>query len=241
MQISTIQPELIVPPKRLGGLLAQARLASGHSLEEAATALGNGWTPMSLLEAETGRRPLSDSQLKDLTGFYRIPTTSLIPDRSRLVVDISEGTLAMGGQTVRFEQSGVQRREVLGRYLSMIYAMRNIDPGRPVPLRLPDLEILESVFATHRRQIEDELRELMTDPTGSVGHRTKRLRGRLFVPLAGVVVAATTVGTLLLVSGDSSASGGPVDSGDAVDVEIGDAVVQERLPDGSPGPVLPRS
>lgn len=241
MQISTIQPELLVPPKRLGNLLARARLAGGYSLDEATMSLGGDWTPIGLLEVETGRRPLTDAEVKELTGFYEIPTATLIPERSRLVIDISEGTLEVGGETVRLEPSEVQRRDVLARYLSMVYSMRDITPGHPVPLRLPDLLVLEGVFSTHRREIEDELRELMEDRTGSVGYRARRLRGRLLVPVAGIVVAATAVGTLLLVSGnESGASEGPTHSGDAVEVEIGDAVVQERLPDGTPGPVETR-
>ncbi len=244
MQISTVQPELLVPPKRLGNMLAQTRLANGYSLEEAARSLGGEWTPMGLLEAETGRRPLTDVEVKELTDFYDIPTATLIPERSRLVLDLEEGLLAVGGESVRLEPSAVQRRDVLARYLSMVYAMRDVTPGQPVPLRLPDLLVLEGVFSTHRRQIEDELRELMVDRTGSVGYRARRLRGRLMVPIAGVVVAATTLGTLLMVSGPSGATESQdpsADLPDASEVEIGEAVVQERLPDGTPGPVVPRT
>jgi len=245
MEISTVQPELLVPPKRLGNLLAQARLTGGYSLEEASLSLGGEWNPMGLLEVETGRRPLTDAEVKELTDFYDIPTSTLIPERSRLVVDLDEGMLSVGGEQVRIEPSAVQRRDVLARYLSMVYAMRDVTPGRPVPLRLPDLVVLESVFATHRREIEDELRELMVDRTGSVGYRARRLRGRLMVPIAGVVVAATTVGTLLMVSGAGAAEAEPEPSEapdtTGAEVEIGHAVVQERLPDGTPGPVVPRS
>jgi transcriptional regulator with XRE-family HTH domain len=233
--------ELLVPPRRLGNLLAQARLAGGYSLEEAAAVLGGSWNALNLLEAETGRRHLSDDEVLQITEVYEIPTSTLIPARSRLVVDITEGTLSVGGETVRFEASAPERRDVLSRYLSMVYAMRHVRPGQEVPLRDPDLEVLEGVFSRPRAQIEEELHLLMTDPTGSVGYRTNRLRGRILVPVVGVVVAATAIGTLLLVTNDSGASAGPVKSGDAVEVEIGDAVVQERLADGTPGPVLPRS
>ena len=64
------------------------------------------------------------------------------------------------------------------------------------------------------------------------------------VPIAGVVVAATTLGTLLMVSGPSGATESQdpsADLPDASEVEIGEAVVQERLPDGTPGPVVPRT
>lgn len=240
MQISTIQPELLVPPRRLGGLLAKARVSNGLSLEEAATELGQDWTAVGLLEAETGRRILVDPEVKQLTSFYRIPTSSLIPERSRLVVDVTEGTLAVGGETATVEQSEAMRRDVLAKYLSMVYSMRDISPGNQIPLRLPDLQVLESAFATHRREIEDELRSMMVDSTGSVSYRARSLRGRLLVPAIGVLVAVTTVGTLLLVSNDSGASPAGSGAGDDVEVEIDTAVVQERLPDGTPGPVVTR-
>jgi hypothetical protein len=77
----------------------------------------------------------------------------------------------------------------------------------------------------------------------------------VLIPALGVVVAITAVGMLLLVSEESgaadavqlgsqpvshSAVGTGSTAGSDIPVEIGDAVVQERLPDGSPGEVLTR-
>ena len=257
MQTRDLPAELLLPPKRLGTLLAEARLDGGFSLTEAADALGATWSPLTLLEVETGRRPVMDPDVKALTELYGIETTTLIPERSHLVVDLTEGTFAAGDRTIRFEGEKVERREVLAQYLAMVYAMRDVSPGTAVPLREPDLEILEGVLGAPKRNIEAELRAMMLVPDGPVAHRLGRLRGRLLIPVIGVVVAVTAVGTLLLVSGDSDASvvtttgdtetvdtpagAEPgVDAPAATDVEIGDAVVQERLPDGSPGPVTTR-
>ena len=257
MQTRDLPAELLLPPKRLGALLAEARVDGGYSLTEAADALGETWSPLTLLEVETGRRPVMDPEVKALTELYGIPTTTLIPERSHLVVDLTEGTLAAGDRTVRFESSTVERREVLAQYLAMIYSMRDVGPGRVVPLREPDLEILEGVLEVPRRNIESELRSLMMSPDGPVAHRMGRLRGRVLIPIIGVVVAVTAAGTLLLVSGDSDASqvtttgdteavepsagaGQDADVPVSPEVEIGDAVVQERLPDGTPGPVVTR-
>ncbi len=265
MQTRDLPAELLLPPKRLGALLAEARVEGGYSLTEAADALGDNWSPLTLLEVETGRRPVMDPDVTALTELYGIPTTTLIPERSHLVVDLTEGTLAAGDRTVRFESNVVERQEVLAQYLAMVYAMRDLRPGTAVPLREPDLEVLEGVLGTPRRNIEAELRSLMLVPDGPVASRMGRLRGRVLIPIIGVVVAVTAAGTLLLVSGDSDATvvdttdrtetpasddGGTVDDGTGTDdgsgapaadeVEIGDAVVQERLPDGSPGPVQTR-
>lgn len=260
MQTRATQTELLVPPRRLGQLLATARVQSGYSLEEATNALGPNWNALALLEVETGHRPVLDRDLAVLTALYGIPTTNLIPARSHLVLDLDEGRLEVGDRTTTLEGASVERRDVLARYLSMVYAMRDVNPGQTVPLRLPDLEILSGVLGAPRRQVEDELHQLMVRNPDVVAGRTSRLKGRLLVPVLGVLVAVTAVGTLLLVndgdSADVTTTGGAatvatvdvgatpetsVDTstpaGAEVPTEIGDAVVQERLPDGSPGPV----
>jgi transcriptional regulator with XRE-family HTH domain len=253
MQTRATQTELLVPPRRLGQLLATARVQSGYSLEEATDALGSSWSPLALLEVETGHRPVVDRDLALLTTLYGIPTTNLIPARSHLLLDLDEGRLEVGDRTATLEGDSLERRDVLARYLSMVYAMRDVNPGQTVPLRLPDLEILSGVLGAPRRQVEDELHELMVRNPDLVSARTRRLKGRLLVPVLGVLVAVTAVGTLLLVNdsdaADVSSTGGapattvvesPTAPAGEVPTEIGDAVVQERLPDGSPGPVETR-
>lgn len=258
MQTRATPTELLVPPRRLGQLLATARVQSGYSLDEASSAMGQHWTSLALLEIETGHRPVLDQDLASLTKLYGIPTSNLIPARSHLVVDLDEGLLEVGYETARLDGEHLERRDVLTRYLSMVYVMRDVKPGQPVPLRLPDLEILSGVLGAPRRQVEDELHSLMLDQGEVVSRRTSRLKGRLLIPVLGVVVAVTAVGTLLLVTDDSDANVATtpgdapavvVDPGTAttatdgatsVPTEIGDAVVQERQADGTPGAVTPR-
>ena len=258
MQTRDIPTELLVPPRRLGQLLSSARVQGGFSLDEAALAMGPNWSSLALLEIETGHRPVLEEDLATLTKLYRIPTTTLIPTRSHLMLDLDEGVLEVGHQRARLDGEVVERRDVLTRYLSMVYAMRGARPGQAVPLRLPDLEVLSGVLGAPRRQLEDELRSMMVKNSDVLGQRTRGLKGRLLIPVIGVVVAVTAVGTLLLVSNDSDAvtsSGGAtpttivadpgtatttVDGTAGATTDIGDAAVQERLPDGSPGPVTTR-
>lgn len=240
MQTSDLPSELLLPPKRLGSLLAGARVANGFSLEDAAGELGESWSTLDLLEVETGRRPVLDPDIAALTELYGIPTTDLIPERSHLVIDLTEGTMAVGDDAVTFGSDRVERREVLGQYLAMVYSMRDMRPGTALALRTPDLEILEGALRVERKDLEAELRRMMVDQRELIEPKVRGLRGRVLIPAIGVIVAATAAGMLLLVA-DSDASqpeGGatPV----SVETEIGDAVVQERLPDGSPGPVVVR-
>ena len=260
MSTKVTPTELLVPPRRLGQLLATARVEGGYSLDEASQAMGPNWSSLALLEIETGHRPVLDQDLVALTKLYGIRTSTLIPARSHLVVDLDERLIEVGDRSSQLDGEVVERKEVLTRYLSMVYAMRDVRPGQSVPLRLPDLEVLSGVLGTPRRQVEDELRALMVTSSDSLDRRTSRLKGRILIPILGVVVAATAVGTLLLVSDDSEANvqavpgaavettvevpgaedPAAVDGGAEVPTEIGDAVVQERNADGSPGPVTPR-
>ena len=240
MQTRDLPPELLLPPKRLGSLLAGARVTKGYSLEDAARELGRNWSTLDLLEVETGRRPVLDPDIAALTDLYGIPTTDLIPERSRLVIDLTEGTMAVGEEAVSFGADRVERRDVLGRYLAMVYSMRDMRPGRAVPLRTPDLEILEGALQVPRRDLEAELQHLMLDTDELIEPRMRRLRGRVLIPVIGVVVAATTAGMLLLVADSEATQPEGADTPVSVETEIGDAVVQERLPDGTPGPVVVR-
>lgn len=241
MKTEDLPPELLLPPKRLGSLLAEARLSGGYSLVEAADALGTNWSPVELLEVETGRRPVLDPDLEQLTELYGIATTSLIPERSRLVIDLDERVLGVGGQQVVLGGDVVQDREVLGQYLAMVYTMRDLRPGLSVPLREPDLEVLSSALERPTDELEAELRQMMVDAGAVVEPKMHRLRGRVLIPAIGLIVAATTAGVLLLVN-DSDATPAPEGANPpaAVTTDIGDAAVQERLPDGTPGPVQVR-
>lgn len=245
MTTDELSAELLLPPKRLGTLLAEARLSHGYTLAEATEALGNDWDPIELLEVETGRKPLLDPDLAVLTQLYGITTSKLIPDRSRLVIDLDEGVLSVGAHQVALNADAHQR-DVLARYLAMVYTMRELPPGREITLRNPDLDVLGAALRRPADEVEAQLRELMVDSSAIVAPRMRRLRGRLLVPAIGLVVAATTAGVLLLVK-DSDASPGTDDGAASADgssstpTEIGDAVVQERLADGTPGEVQIRN
>ena len=233
--------ELLVPPRRLGRLLAQARVARGLSLEDVREELDDRMTEVEVLEIETGRRPVSDQELQILADLYDVETSTMVPGRSHLIVDLDDGRIEAGPNAVEVHDAA-ERQEVLSKYLALVYSMRGQEPGTTVTLRLGDLDVLADTFSTERRTIEDELVNLMVATPEPVRKRFWSLRGRLMVPVIGVLVAATAGGTLVLVqSEDSSAADGSpsaqVEQLPNPQVEIGNAAVQERTADGEPGAV----
>ena len=112
-------------------------------------------------------------------------------------------------------------------------------------MRSPDLDALGAELRRPADEVEAQLLELMVESAAVVEPRMRRLRGRLLIPAIGLVVAATTAGVLLLVN-DSDASPSTDNAATATaetpgaPVEIGDAVVQDRLADGAPGEVRVR-
>lgn len=237
--------ELLVPPRRLGRLLAQARVARGLSLEDVCDELDGRFTEIDVLEIETGRHPVSDQELRVLADLYDVETSTMVPGRSELMIDLDDGTIQAGGSTVAVTAT-TERREVLSKYLALVYSMRGQQPGTSVTLRLADLDVLAEAFASERRSIEDELVDLMVATPEPVRKRFRLLRGRLLVPVVGVLVAATAGGTLVLVQSKDSSADQDHPANEVVrptnpDVQIGTAAVQERLPDGGAGPVQTRN
>ncbi len=242
----------LVPPRRLGSLLSEARVSRGYSLEDAASRLGGRLSSVALLEAETGHRRLEDRDLAAVAELYGIETSDLVPARSELVIDLNEGMISAGAEArISVVADPEEREQVLARYLTLVYSMRRTPPGTSIPLRVGDLVVLADTLGITVEEVSAELRSMMTPEAAAarlVERRHRGLRGRVLVPAIGVVVAVTAVGTLILVPQSTTASadagtrtGAAVAGAGAVAPapNIGDAVVVERNPDGTEGEVVP--
>ena len=75
----------LVPPRRLGTLLRQARIAAGLELEELA-ARERELTVVDLDDLEHGRRIVDDTLLSRLVALYGVEDAGLLPSRSQLVI-----------------------------------------------------------------------------------------------------------------------------------------------------------
>ena len=148
------------------------------------------------------------------------------------MIDLDERVLAAGGEERSLAGKAPTADAVLASYLSLVYTLRHAEPGTPIVLRESDVDVLARVLDLGRPTVASRLHQLMIEPAGEVRRRSRLLRGRVLVPLAGVVVAATAVGALLLVQADE---------GQNVVTEPGAAALEPAFvmtnPDGTTTPV----
>lgn len=185
----------LVPPRRIGALLRQARLGSGLGLEALAV---RGLTVVDLDDIEHGRRLVDDELLRSLVELYGVEGVDLVPHRSRLVIDLDEGRVTIDESSLHTgELRGPDA--VLARYLALVYQLREASLGSPIALRELDVDVLSSALDLDRDDVTRRLRTLVDDED-AVARDQRRIRRRLLLPLAGVVVASVGTGALLLVA-----------------------------------------
>ena len=188
----------LVPPNRLGDLLAEARTAKGLTTAELARTSSVRFSASALDEIESGGRTLNDVEL---AALYDVETGELVPVRTTLVIDLDGGTMSVGTRQERTVDTS-STDDVLIRYLSLVTTLRSLQPGTAVPLRQVDVEVLAEALSVERAEVTSRLSSLMSDPDNRVADRARRLRRRRVVPAAGILVAATAVGVLLFVRSD---------------------------------------
>jgi hypothetical protein len=236
-------PALLVPPVRLGRLLADARLTNGETITDLVRRSGLVYDEEWFTALESGAVALDEPLVRWVGALYGIDAGEIVPARSRLVIDLDEGAISIGSRRAPLTVAGGAGREVpafdqvLGNYLALVYLLRDLPPGTPIPVREVDVAVLAQALQREPRDVRTALGRLISSEPEALAHRSAGLRHRLVVPVAGILVGLTAVGGLLLVrSGRSDAQSGDtpaVEQGPAVTardlpVEIGDAVVVER-------------
>lgn len=157
------------------------------------------FTSRDLLEIEAGDRVLSDRELTEILHVYHVEAEDLVPSRTKLVIDLAERTVAAGGELRTLAGRAPTADEVLASYLSLVYALRRVTPGSDLVLRDADLDVLARALELTKPAVAERLHRLIREPAGELQRRSRLLRGRVLVPMAGVLVAATAVGALVLV------------------------------------------
>lgn len=192
-----------MPPRRLGALLREARAAAGDDLAAVAARSGGAVDAVRLHAVESGDVVLDDSEVRELLHLYDIPPS--VATRTELVIDLDDGTVAAGPWSTTTE-GPAHADDVLIRYLALLYEMRGLAPGTALPLRTLDLDVLSQALALPVPDVEQRLDVLMAPDDGRVDRLRRALSLRVLVPAAGLVVAATAAGALVLLPGGSPAT-----------------------------------
>ena len=192
----------MVPANRLGQLLAEARLREGADLQEFAAR--SDFTVGELSDFEAGHRVLNDTLVSRITSLYEIDCGPIIPQRAELTIDLTDNLLSAAGHALPLASSA--HDHVLERYLSLVYVLRSRAPGVAVPLRDEDVAILAASLAERAELVEEQLLAAMYNEENSVPRLIQWLRQRLWVPGAGAIVGAVSLGTLVMVSSDNGSS-----------------------------------
>ncbi len=195
----------LISPDRLGALLQARRVELGLELADMAEQSDGGFTTGFLSRAEQGLVLLTDPVAERLVKLYNLDAGSLSPDRNnKLIVDLPGRRLAVGSQSYEIGRttdplSGDKLVDaVLERYLSLLYLLRGIEPGHELAIRDDDLAVLGETLELELARVERRLAQLMLDET--VDARTRSLVGRFLLPNAGLLVAATVVGSFIISS-----------------------------------------
>jgi transcriptional regulator with XRE-family HTH domain len=219
-------------------LLAGARSEHGLTLDEAAARTALDESVLASIEA--GETLLTDESLAVVLAGYGTTIDELLPVRRQVVLDLDAGQLLVAEEAAEL-QGAPTPDEVLGAYLSLVYTLRHATPGSPVVLRGFDVAVLAKALGLAEPDVEARLTGLMSDPTAEVSRLTKLFRSKLVLPIAGAVVVATALGTVLVLRSDQRPAPAPTSVqriGEVPPPEIAPAATQERNDDGSVSPLV---
>lgn len=238
----------LIPAHRFGHLLAEVRLASGCEPADLARLSYGQFTEQDLWTVERGSsRDLSEPVVRALALLYGVDFGLVIPRRAKLVLDIGAGRFDFGGSFHRIDQD--DKSHILERYLSLVYMLRGTEAGQKIALRRHDLAVLGAALGERPELIEELLQAAMVANDPVLVGMLERLRKRLWVPGAGLMVGAVGLGVLVFAvqAGESnavptqlsSAGGGAPDAFVAAELTV-DASPVAAFRDASPiSPVAP--
>jgi len=234
----------LLPPRRLGAILAERRMLMSSTVAEVAG--GSPFTEAQLLEIEAGAAPLTEARIDAVIAAYGMHPDDLLSQRAQVVVDLDRGQLLVAEQAAALDLDAPTADEVLGAYLSLLYVLRRATPGTPLILRAHDLGILARSLRLAEPEVEARLVGLMARPTPDIEVLHRSLRRKLLLPVIGAVVVVGALGLVLVLRADSQAQITPSPSTrpGAIEVPVNPEVGllppanQSRNDDGTPGPVI---
>jgi hypothetical protein len=223
----------LVPPRRLGILVAAARTRQELSVEQVASRSSGRLCARDVRLLEAGRLALEDADIRLLAELLGLPLGRIVPERSKLVIDRTEGRIISGDSVGRFVPMATPE-EIAVRYLALIRALRvgmpGVDRSPVVPMRNDDLTVLAEALGRSEVAVRELLNHALATGQITIGDLSRRSVRRPFMPGLGILVALTSLGGLLLVPSQPATAAEPAASSSRSGARpyVGSALVMER-------------
>lgn len=189
----------LVPPKRLGQAMSDYRKERNIGLRALAHR-SNGWFSVrDLKRFESGKMPVDQETLLELTALYEIEALEVLVARKDLEISLEYGVLEVGGRKGQWEPTQANVDEILKRYLGLLYSVREVRVGAQIPLRDRDLTILAQALELPADSVRAQLLELIATQQTQIKILSRAFDRKVLVPAAGILVAATAVGSLVMI------------------------------------------
>ena len=172
-----------------------ARVGAGESIDGLVRRCGLAYEGEFFTAVESGSEELDETMVRWLAALYEVKVEHLVPQRARLVIDLNEGSVAMGAHSAYSVDP--QPNDVLSKYLALVYELRGLPAGAALKIRDLDLDVLANALTLRPRDVQQRLHTLMRGDSEPIDGARRRLRSRVVVPMAGILVAVTAVGALL--------------------------------------------
>ena len=203
--VSTAIADLgLIPPARLGMFVAESRRQSGMSREDVAHSSSGRLSIADVSMIERGRLICGEPQLGAIEDVLGLRFGQEAPTRTRLIVDPEQGRLVMGGRVAQVLPD-TSDKELLLRYLTLVYLCRRARPGTYVVPRGDDVETLATVMNRPAVDVRQSLARLPLVERDALRVAVRTASNRRVLPGLGLFVGMHRHGALLMVDPETPA------------------------------------
>ena len=184
----------LVPAARFGAVLHRARAAAGRSLAELARNSEGRWLPDALVAAERGGLRVSDDEVADLAGLYRLdPYPWISPSSAKFVLDRTAIGDRPGGGWSGWDHERTQHEVAICFVASAILMGIDLTSGVAGVAAVAEAMEVEAARVLRR---SGEILEMYAD---DIAERIAAVGDRVMVPAAGMLIVEVPTGSLVLI------------------------------------------
>jgi hypothetical protein len=175
-----------------------ARKQVGMSREALADASDGRLSVRDVSLLEHGRLVCREGQLSAIQELLGVPFAKVVPLRARLIIDPQQGRMVLGGRIAEVVPNASDK-ELLIRYLALVYLCRRARPGSFVVPRADDLDVLSELLGDTTQIIRQQLAQLCYQERDVLRVAVRGAAQRRSVPGLGLLVGVHRRGALVLV------------------------------------------